>query len=261
MINSNLYLKVKLFLLVVFLCITHKSFPQKSDSLKMMSHFSGSVTLTNNGISTIPSFTLGKPAVIFSMSAGRKVSFEPELRLSLDGKPWMFIFWGRYDLWKSDRHLIRSGLNMQFNFNEVLVTTNGITNEFQAASRWLTGDLSQSYFVTKNYSVGIYYMYSHTLEKTGIKDLHYLAFKNSFLNIRLPKHYFLKFVPQVYYLRLGEKEGLYFSETLTLAQRNIPLTISSIVTKPIKTNILINNHLLWNINLTYSFNNEYVRRK
>lgn len=254
-------LKVKLFWVVGILFLTYESFPQKTDSIKMLNHFGGSVTLTTNGISTIPNYILGKPAAIFIMSVGKKISFEPEFRFSLEWKPWMFMFWWRYDLLKSDRHYIRLGINSQVNFNKVLTTNNGITNDIQAASRFLTGDLSQSYFVTRNYSVGIYYMYSHTLEKTGLKDLHYLALRNNFLNIKLPKQFFMKFSPQVYYLRVDEKDGFYFSETLTLAERNFPLTISSIITNPIKTNIPVNNHLLWNINLTYSFNNEYMKRK
>jgi hypothetical protein len=227
----------------------------------MMNHFGGSVTLTTNGISTIPNFTLGKPAVIFFMSVGRRISFEPEFRLSIEGEPWMFIFWWRYELWKSERLNIRLGINSQINFNKVLITNNGITNDVQAASRFLTGDLSQSYFVTKNFSVVIYYMYSHTLETIGLKDLHYLAFRNNFLSIQLPKQFYIKFSPQIYYLKVDEKDGLYFSEILTLAKRNFPLSISSIVTNPIKTHIPENNHLLWNINLTYSFNNEYIKRK
>ena len=259
MINK-IFQEGTLLLMVVILFMTHEAFPQKTDSIKMMNHFGGFVTLTNNGISTIPSFTLGKPALIFSMSVGRKISFEPEFRFSLEGKPWMLIFWWRYDLWKSERYFIRLGINSQLNFNKVVITSNGITNELQVANRWLTGDLTQSYFVTKNYSVGTYYMYSRTLEKTGIKDLHYLAFRNNFLNIKLTRQFFMKFSPQIYYLRLGENDGFYVSETLTLAKRNFPLNISSIITTPIKSNVPVNNHLLWNINLTYTFNNEYIRR-
>jgi hypothetical protein len=247
----------KLAWTILLLFLSVESFPQKTDSTNISNHFDVSVTLTTNGISTIPNFILGKPAAIFLMSVGKKISFEPELRFSLDAKPWMLIFWWRTDLMKSERHHIRVGINSQINFNKALVHDNGYAHDILAASRFLTADLSQSLYITKNYSAGIYYMYSHTLEKYGLKDLHYLAFRNNLLNISLPGRFYMKFSPQVYYLRLDEKDGFYFSETLTLAKRNFPLTVSSIMTNPIKTRIQINNHLLWNINLTYAFKNEY----
>ncbi len=251
----------KSFFLVVLILFSFTAFPQKTDSLTTTDHLSGAVTFTNNGISTIPSFTLGKPAFLFFMSAGNKFRFEPEFRLSYEGKPWMFIFWWRYDLWKSGRHYVRPGVNMQFNFKEVAVTDQGIAREFQSISRFLSGDLSYNCLVTKNSSTGVYYLYSRSLESSGPFNLHYLALKYNFLNIRLPGNFFMKFVPQAYYLRVDRTDGFYFTETLTLAERNFPFSISSIVTTPLKTNILINNHLVWNINLTYSFNKEYVRRQ
>lgn len=261
MINRNVVFALRLIWVAVWLFISLESFPQKADTLKFPNHFGGSVTLTSNGISTIPNFILGKPAAILYMSVGRRISFEPEFRISLDAKPWMFIFWWRADLLKSQRHYIRSGVNYQLNFDKVQDTDNGITNEKMAANRYLTADLSQSYFITKNISAGIYYMYSHTLEKYGLRDLHYIAFRGNFSNLRLSEQWFMKFTPQVYYLRLEDKDGFYFSETLLLARRNFPFSVSSIITAPVGTHIMINNHLLWNVNLIYSFNNEYSKKK
>jgi len=68
-------------LLVVFLLLAHFSFSQNTDSIKVVSHFGGAVTVTNNGISFVPTFSLGKPAVIFDLSMGRRLSFEPQFRL------------------------------------------------------------------------------------------------------------------------------------------------------------------------------------
>ena len=76
-------------------------FRKNADSSKTIRHFSGSVAVTNNGISIVPSFSLGKPAVAFNFSMGKnRFSFEPDLRFSLAGKPWSFLFWSRYHLIK-----------------------------------------------------------------------------------------------------------------------------------------------------------------
>jgi len=78
----------KKFLFFLLLNLSYFSFSQKTDSTKIIDHFSSAVNFTNNGVSMIPTFTLGKPAAIFNFSIGlRKLSFEPELKFSLEGKP------------------------------------------------------------------------------------------------------------------------------------------------------------------------------
>jgi len=47
------------FLLSIF---THFAFSQKVDSIKTIHRLGGAVTVTNNGISLLPTFSLGKPA-------------------------------------------------------------------------------------------------------------------------------------------------------------------------------------------------------
>jgi hypothetical protein len=82
------------FLLIVLLNLSFLAFSQMRDSTKVANYFSGGVTVTNNGISLIPTFSLGKPAALFDLTAGRgKLSFEPQFRFSLEGKPWTFFFW------------------------------------------------------------------------------------------------------------------------------------------------------------------------
>ena len=51
-------------------------------------HFNGAVSATNNGISLIPTFSLGKPATIIELNAGGEhLTFEPQFRISLEGQP------------------------------------------------------------------------------------------------------------------------------------------------------------------------------
>ena len=66
------------FFLVLFSII---GFTQNAinDSSKLKSYFHGNFSVTNNGISFIPSFSLGKPAAIFEISTGKKrLSFDPQ---------------------------------------------------------------------------------------------------------------------------------------------------------------------------------------
>lgn len=77
------------------------------DSTEKINYFGASATITSNGISLLPSFSLGKPAAMFDMKMGRKLTFEPQFRVSLEGKPWAFIFWWRYKIFSDRKFQIR----------------------------------------------------------------------------------------------------------------------------------------------------------
>jgi hypothetical protein len=81
--------KITVLFVTLLLMLTQYAFSQKTDSTKRISYFSGSASVTNNGISIVPSFSLGKPAAIFNLSLTKKrFSVEQDLRFSLAGKPW-----------------------------------------------------------------------------------------------------------------------------------------------------------------------------
>ena len=249
----------KALLFVLILTFSCTVFSQESDSTKRVTHFGATVTITNKGISTIPNLTLGKPAALFAMSAGRKVSFEPEFRFALEGKPWSFIFWWRYQLYKSDKFITRAGINPSVYFKTTTITTDGPSEKI-ISQRSLTGDLSPTFLPGKNVSIGLYYMYIHGFEEDAVRNTHFLAIRPYISNIKLTKQFFMRFYPQAYYLRTDANEGFYVSSTLILAKRNLPVSFSSMITTPINTNIPAGGSTIWNVSLVYTFNKDYVEK-
>ena len=122
--------KNTVLLIFIFLLIKHFAISQKTDSAKNIVHFSGAVSITNNGISIVPSFSLGKPAAIFNVSLGKnRFSFEPDIRFSLAGKPWSFLFWGRYKLVTTDKFQMNVGTHLGLNFQTSVLPINGDSSE------------------------------------------------------------------------------------------------------------------------------------
>ena len=239
----------------------HFAFAQKIDSTKTINHVGGGVTATNNGISLLPTFSLGKPAVIFDMSVGnKKLSFEPQLRFSMKGKPWVFLFWWRYKLLENEKFFIRIGAHPAFAFKTVPITINGDTSQTMIAHRYLAGEFSPNYYIKKNISIGIYYLHSHGFDEGATRTTHFITVNSNFSNIKLSANYYMKFFPQLYYLRIDEKEGYYGTATLTFARRNFPLSLQSILNQTIETNIPAKRDFVWNASLIYTFNNEFVRK-
>lgn len=186
-----------IFSLLGLLSLPYVSFSQTTDTTKVPSYFGGVITLTNKGISSIPNLTLGKPAAIIYLSLGRKYRFEPEFRLALNGKPWMFIFWVRHDFLNTDKFFIKARTNATVSFNTISVTTDNITSNILRANRTLTSDLVANYRLTKNISIGPYYMYIYGVDKYAIKNTHFIALRTGFSNIKLSEQFFMGFNPQI----------------------------------------------------------------
>lgn len=244
-------------------------FSQVTDSVsqniinpKSIAHFGGAVTVTNKGISTIPTFTLGKPAIIFDLSMGKgKFNFDPQFRFSLKGQPWSFIFWGRYNALRTKKFVFNVGVHPAISFKTTIDTTSGDSKEVLISRRYLAGEIFPNYIITKNISLGIYYLYSYCLEEYAVKNTNYLSMRSTFSNIRLTDKYFMGLSPQVYYLKLGDQDGFYFSSVFNLSRKNFPVLFSALINIPMNTNITSGQESVWNVSLIYGFNKEYVKRK
>jgi hypothetical protein len=243
-----------------FLLFTHVSFSQKSDSTKSISYFSGSVGVTNNGISIVPTFSLGKPAAIFMLSVRKnRFSFDPDLRFSLAGKPWGFLFWARYKVVTNKKFQMNAGTHLGLNYRRSVLKINGDSGEVNVVRRYLAAELYPRVLVTKNISVGIYYLYSHGLDKGTIGNTHFITLNTNFSNIKLSDQVFINFNPQFYYLKLDKQDGIFFTSTLTIAKKNFPFSISATINKRIESNITGSKNFIWNTSLVYSFNKKYIK--
>lgn len=248
-------------ILLILLILAQFAFSQTTDNPKQSGHFSAAASVTNNGISFIPTFSLGKPAAIFDMSVGKKrLSFEPQLRFALEGKPWSFLFWWRYKLVKTNKLSINLGAHPALNFKTETVSANGINKELLIARRYAAAELSPNYWVAKNISIGMYYLYSRGIDNGTVKNTHFLTFNGNFTNIKISKQFFMRFAPLLYYLNQDTRDGFYAGSTISFSRKNLPLSLSAIFNKTIRSNIAGSKDFVWNVTLTYAFSKKYVEQ-
>lgn len=150
--------------------------------------------------------------------------------------------------------MISVGAHPALNFKTVSSPVDG--KETLIARRFLAGELSPNYFLTKSVTIGVYYLYSYSFDQGTAKNTHFVTLNSNFSNIKLPYRLFIKFIPQVYYLKQDRQDGFYFTSALTLARKHFPLSVSSITNKTIETNIVGSKDFVWNISLIYSFNKQ-----
>jgi hypothetical protein len=230
------------------------------DTAKKEFHFSGAINVTNNGISFIPTFSLGQPATIFNLSiGGPKFSFEPELRFSLEGRPWSFIFWWRYKWVNNKKFRFNVGGHPSLSFKTVESIVNGATIKTIQAQRYAAVELVPSYSLTNNFTVGAYYLYSHGLDFGANKNTHFLTINSSISNINLFNDIYMRVTPQLYYLQLDAKDGYYATGTINISKRNWPISFTTIANKIINSTIP-SKDFVWNATVVYSFNNKFTRK-
>lgn len=219
----------------------------------------GAVSVTNNGISLLPTFTLGKPAAIFDLNlVGKRFSFEPQFRFALEGKPWSMIFWWRYKLVQSSKWNIKLGAHPAIAFRNTNVLLNNRPRQVLIPQRYLASEFSPNYMISKGTSIGAYFLYSKGLETESVKNTRFITLNANFSNIRLGNGFMLKMNPQVYHLQMDSQGGYYVTSTFTVTKKNIPFSISSIMNKSIKTTIVGSKDFIYNLSLIYSFNRKFV---
>ena len=240
-------------LLLASTSLARPAFAQDVDSTGSRTTVSGAVTITNNGISTVPSFTLGKPAAIFDVSVARSgFSLDPQIKYGLNGKPWSFIFWGRYKLVDGEKFRMTIGGHPAVNFRTTTVSINQTQREVLVARRFLAGELYPSYSLSKNANIGAYYLYSRGFEQDVARNTHFISVRSNLSKGLLSDRYFAQLSPQAYYLKADDPDGFYVYSGLTIGRRNSPLSFGAAVNKVVQTRVPGSEDFLWNVSLTYS---------
>ncbi|UBM60222.1 hypothetical protein LAG90_06145 [Marinilongibacter aquaticus] len=253
--------KLKLFLGILVCLNTAYVFANDQDSTGTERHIGGAVSLTQNGISLIPSFSLGKPAAIFDLSVGsKKLSFEPQFRFSMEGKPWTFLLWWRCKLVENKRFSMKIGAHPAVAFRERTYLVDGGFQDVLIAQKYLAGELTPSLRINKKLGIGLYYLYSHGFDHGATRNTNFTAFRLYVSHVKLSKELRFEAVPQLYILDLDGTNGLYANAILGLGHSKWPISIGSILSHVVSSDIKAGKDFIWNISLIYSFNRNYKRK-
>jgi hypothetical protein len=255
-LNPNRLPSLWVAAIIVLLSANFEAFSQGKDSTF---YFHADLSVTNNGFSIIPAFTLGDPAAFLDMRMGNKrLSFEPQFRYALEGRPWSLVFIYRYKaIIKPKFQLTFGGHLPGLNFITRPVTVNGIEENLSVARRFLAAEIIPTYKIKANISVGFYYLRGHAFQQHGPQNTNFLGLQGNFTKIKLVGKTYFSFNPQVFYLKVDAEDGFYVNATTTFGVRDFPITISSIVNKAIETEIPTKD-FDWNVSLIYTFDRSFV---
>lgn len=254
--SSLLRLKLIPIIIKVLFIIPLPGKSQDSVLSKSKVSISGTIGITNNGFSIIPTFSFNKPATLLLLSIKKgKFSFEPDIRLTANGKKGSILLWARYQFINNKRYSFRMGMHPAVNWMPKEILENNQPQELIQLRRFLAWEMSHNFRITKNWGIGIYYLQGNGLQKNGPRTNHFINVNSSVQNIGISKNYRLSFIPAVYYLKVDQTDGYYFTAATTLSKIKSPISIQSIVNHTFSSTLVGNKDLLWNVSLLYKFGN------
>lgn len=249
-------------LALFFAAFANAAFSQKNDSTKHVLNFRGNISATNNGFSLIPTFSLGKPAVVslFAINSGKRLSFEPEFRYSMAFKPWSFVFIWRYKLVKKARFHLNLGTHLpSLNFKTAAVEKNGATQTVTQVNRFFPAfEVAPNFKVAKNIHLGVYYLYGRGLEKDIPRHTNFVSAQANFSKIPISGKVHLRLFQQFFYLKSDDRDGFYTAGSLVLAKTGFPISVGAAAVKAFETTIP-GKDFNWNVSLIYHFDKKYTR--
>jgi len=249
---------VRFFCRLLLVAVPFGGFGQAPDSSRAVSTFSGSVGLTNNGFSIVPTFSLNQPAAIMNFYWRKKrFSFDPDIRLVSDASKGGFIFWFRYRLVEQKRFSLRVGAHPAFSLVRRTLTDQTGGREITEMLRFLAGEIVPTYQLTPHWSVGAVYLHGRGLQRHGPQQTDVLFLNTSFSNLKLGRQLRLQLIPTVFFLTIDGARGSYFSGTAILSRPTFPFTLQSTVNQTFRSTIPGNQAFMWNVMVAYNFRKQF----
>lgn len=224
------------------------------DSVKKQTIFSGSVGVTNNGFSIIPTFSFNAPGILTQLSwRWNRFSIDPDIRVTPSGQKGSILLWFRYHFVQHKRFSLRAGAHPAVNWMPTQVVENGESTELIRMRRFLAWELSPSYRITGNWSAGVYYLQGNGLQPSGPQTTHFVNLNTTISNVKLGRDLRFAITPAFYYLNIDGYDGTYFTATAAISHRKYPFALSSIINKTFRSNIPGNRDFMWNVGFSYRF--------
>jgi hypothetical protein len=222
---------------------------EKSDSSKTKLQAGALISLNSNGISSIPAFSLDKPALMAAITLAKgRFSYEPMLAYGLDLKPWFIDNWLNYKIINRKSFELRAGFNISSFFSEYVTTEGNILQ----SQRYFAYALTGIYKITQHSNITAAYWNDRGQEEGTLKG-HFFNLVGERSGINLGKHVLFAATLQLFYIDYdGNNDGLFVAPKLSSSVKNIPFSLFIQATQAIVSNISPFPEFSWNLGLAYA---------
>lgn len=248
------------FLFIILVCILAQTTHGQTDSINNVHNFTGSVGITNNGFSIVPTFSLNSPAAIMNFSWRKKrFSFNPDIRLVTDASKGGFLFWFRYQAIQQKRLGLRLSVHPAFSLVRKTINDNGNAIEITEMLRFLAYEIAQNYQITPHWKIGVTYLQGNALQHHGPQLTQVVFLNTSVTDIPLVGDFRFQISPSYYFLSTDNYTGNYLAATIGLSKKECPFALQYTINHTFNSTIPDNKAFMWNVLLSYQFSKNFKR--
>ena len=249
---------MKKIILLLFIFISFHGISQSTDSTKSKSldkiAVNGTISVTNNGFSFIPAFTLDAPATLaFVTLSKKKLSFSLQARFAIDGRPWSTAYITKYKLLSDEKNDL--SISLQFPataFVKKTIMDNGVESTIIEAQQGFSPEIDYSRVLSSKVMLGVSYLRYEAIGNIFPKHGNYTSIWANVENLKVSKKSSLSLNQQLFYLTIDGFDGWYTAGNLSLTREKCPFSLSSMFFKTIQSNIG-GKDFNWNVSLNYHF--------
>lgn len=247
-LRTNLTDFLGILLLLVFSSFVSFSQEVNADPKRKL-QASATVSLNSNGIASIPAFSLGKPAIMASLSLVKnRFSYDPLLAYGLDLRPWFIDNWLHYKLIVRPAFELRTGFNLSAYFSEYTPSEEYIWH----SERYFSFEMAGMYKFSSVSAVSLLYWNDRGQEPESIQG-HFLDFVWDRTEMNIGKKVQLSLNVQLYYINYnGNNDGIFLSPKISFSVRNIPFSLFWQANQAIVSNITPFPEFKWNLGVSYT---------
>lgn len=236
---------------IILLSLFAAAFSQEqsySERTELKASFTAS--LNSNGISSIPAFSLGAPAIVGTAGLAKgRFSYDPVLAYGIDMKPWYFDSWLHYMIVDGSSFKLRTGFNFSMYFSDYKLPDETILQ----GQRYWALELAGIYYFNEKTNLTLMY-WNDRGQDPGTITGHFITIAGDRSGMRLGKHLLWGINLQVFYIGYtGFNDGLFVSPKVNVSARKLPLSVFFQATQAITSNIEPFPGFNWNIGIAYTF--------
>jgi hypothetical protein len=217
--------------------------------------FSGTISVNTNGISPIPAFSLGKPAILGFLSLSkRRFSYDPQLAFSSKGVPWFLNNCFRYRFIDGKKFSLRAGLIWGLGYTYPSIDQNGSAKTIAKAERFAWIETTPKYVFTEHFALSATTYSGHGFNDGDVDFINFISVVGNVTKVKLIGKTYFNLFPQVFYLNIdNEAEGFFVSGVFAIGVFDFPCTVSCQMNETIDTNLSPDPGFKWNVGLHYDF--------
>lgn len=210
---------------------------------------SATVSLNSNGIASIPAFSLGKPALMASLSLVKnRFSYDPLLAYGLDLRPWFIDNWLHYKLIVKPAFELRTGFNLSAYFSEYTPPEEFVWH----SERYFTFEIAGMYKISPVNALSLLYWNDRGQEPESIQG-HFLDLVWDRSDIKIGKKVLMSLNFQLYYINYNENnDGIFISPKISASLRDVPFALFFQANQAILSNITPFPEFKWNAGISYT---------